>query len=258
MWNSLWIGEQVKARKVQLTPLYAAGLSKGALSHPLLKCVFIEGFSIVAQKEMWQHDLIVGCVFLLPSSYTVLTWVSNWPVKCFLKQDFLVSSRWTLKCVKLLKLDENMPAWEINRAGSGVKQLELLKLSIWCSSWTRYSHQGQINQSLHSPSSLVRRATPIPPSASTLILWGTGDAPGLFLQESGCRLSASQAAGTRPPTKALPPGRARFQEVLASRPELRRTISCPEHRFVCLPAKNITCPLLQRRPIGCSLHLRKA
>lgn len=44
---------------------------------------------------------------------------------------------------------------------------------------------------------------------------------------------ACQATGMRLPT-ALQPGRARFQEVLASRQDLRRTISCPEQPFVCL------------------------
>ena len=187
---------------------------------------------------MWQHDFIGGCVFLLPLSYTVLTWVSNWDQLSFLKQDFLVSRRWTLKCVKLLKLGGNVPVWEIIRAGSGVKQLELLKLSILCSSWTHYGNQGQINWSLHRSSSLARPAAPIHPICFHIdpvrLVWGRGDAPGPFLVEPGCCLPASQAAGMRLPTEAVRPGRARFQEVLASRPDLRRTISCPEHPCVCL------------------------
>lgn len=130
-----------------------------------------------------------------------------------------------------------MPTWEIIPEGSGVKQLELLQLSISCSSQTRCSDQGQINRSLHRSSSPACPATAIYPICFHIdplrLVRGRGDAPGPFLEEHGCRLPASQAAGMRLPTKALWPGRARFQEVLASRPHLRTTISGPEHPFVC-------------------------
>lgn len=84
------------------------------------------------------------------------------------------------------------------------------------------------------------------------LVWGTGDAPGPFLEEHGCCLPASQATGMRLPT-ALRPGRARSQEVLASRQDLRSTISCPEYS-VC---RHCTCSLLWLHPRGWSMHLTK-
>lgn len=118
-----------------------------------------------------------------------------------------------------------------------MKQLEPLKTCILCRPQTHCGNQGQINQSLHSSNSLACLTAPIQPICFHMdpmrLMLGTGDAPGPFLEEHGCCLPGSQATGMRLST-ALQPGRDRFQEVLASRQDLRRAISCPKHPFVCL------------------------
>lgn len=63
------------------------------------------------------------------------------------------------------------------------------------------------------------------------------DAPRSFLEEPGCHLAASLAAGMRLPMGALCPGRNRFQRALASRLDLKRTIVCLKH--FCPFVKNI-------------------
>lgn len=173
-----------------------------------------------------------GAVSLLPSPPAGLSSVNSWDcLKHFLKQLFLVSHRWALACVRLLKLGRNSEGWIWDKAFGAPKGVHFVFPQTHC------GDQGQINQSLHSSNSLACLTAPIHPICFHMdpkrLMVGTGDAPGPFLQEHGCCLPASQATGMRLPT-ALQPGRARFQEVLASRQDLRRPVLCPEHPFVCL------------------------
>lgn len=129
-------------------------------------CVYSR-FSIAKNKQMWEH-VFRGDVSLLPSPPAVFSSVSsNWDwLKPFLKQHFFVSHRWTLTCVRFLKLGRKVSVWETARAESGIKQSEPLKTCILHPLEHTVVIKGRLTRVCTDPTLWLAWLPPFTPSAS--------------------------------------------------------------------------------------------